>query len=77
MQLRAALVQLNGCDDPEANLPETERLALEAAAPWGRVLADAGEGVGVTRVSLEFDRVAKARRKFPSFANARNFSPAQ
>jgi len=32
MDLRAALIQLNSSDDPEANLGETERLIRQAAA---------------------------------------------
>ena len=45
-----------------------------AIDPWGRVLADAGEGVGVTHVTLDLDAVAKARAKIPSLANARKFA---
>ncbi len=45
-----------------------------AIDPWGRVLADAGEGVGVTHVTLDLDQVAETRRKIPSLANARPFS---
>ena len=44
-----------------------------AIDPWGRVLADAGEGVGVTHVTLDLDAVAKTRAKIPSLANARKF----
>jgi predicted amidohydrolase len=45
-----------------------------AIDPWGRVLADAGEGVGVTHVILDLDAVAESRAKIPSLANARKFS---
>ena len=45
-----------------------------AIDPWGKVLADAGEGVGVTDVTLNLDGVAEARAKIPSLANARNFA---
>jgi predicted amidohydrolase len=45
-----------------------------AIDPWGRVLADAGEGVGVTHVTLDLDAVAEARAKIPSLANARKFA---
>jgi predicted amidohydrolase len=48
-----------------------------AVDPWGRVLADAGEGVGVTQVTLDLERVAEARAKIPSLANARNFQPPE
>ncbi len=44
-----------------------------AIDPWGRVLADAGEGVGVTHVTVDLDAVAKTRAKIPSLANARKF----
>jgi len=46
-----------------------------AIDPWGRVLADAGEGVGVTHVTLSLDAVADTRTKIPSLANARPFAP--
>jgi predicted amidohydrolase len=46
-----------------------------AVDPWGQVLADAGEGVGVTHVALDLDRVAEARARIPSLANARSFTP--
>ena len=51
-----------------------------AVDPWGRVLADAGEGVGGTLVELDLSLVDDARRKIPSLANARPFaapSPAK
>jgi predicted amidohydrolase len=46
-----------------------------AIDPWGRVLADAGEGVGVTHVTLDLDAVTGTRAKIPSLANAREFAP--
>ena len=45
-----------------------------AVDPWGRVLADAGEGVGVTTVDLDLSMVEDARRRIPSLANARPFA---
>jgi predicted amidohydrolase len=45
-----------------------------AIDPWGRVLADAGEGVGVTHATLDLDAVAKTRASIPSLANARKFA---
>jgi len=45
-----------------------------AIDPWGRVLADAGAGIGVTHVSLDLGQVAKTRAKIPSLANARSFT---
>ena len=44
-----------------------------AVDPWGRVLADAGEGTGVTMVDLDLDQVEKTRAKVPSLSNARSF----
>jgi predicted amidohydrolase len=44
-----------------------------AIGPWGEVLADAGEGVGVTHVTLGLDLVAEARAKIPSLANSKKF----
>jgi predicted amidohydrolase len=46
-----------------------------AVDPWGRVIADAGEGTGVTCVDLDLDLVAKTRARVPSLANARGFAP--
>ncbi|MEM7506316.1 MAG: carbon-nitrogen hydrolase family protein [Pseudomonadota bacterium] len=48
-----------------------------AIDPWGRVLADAGEGVGVTLVDLDLAEVEKVRGKIPSLANARAFNAPQ
>jgi len=45
-----------------------------AIDPWGTVLADAGEGSGVTHVTLDLDAVADTRAKIPSLANARRFT---
>jgi predicted amidohydrolase len=48
-----------------------------AIDPWGRVLADAGAGVGVTHVTLDLAEVAKTRAAIPSLANARAFRGPQ
>ena len=45
-----------------------------AVDPWGGVLADAGEGVGVTLVDLDLSLVGDARKKIPALANARQFA---
>ena len=42
--------------------------------PWGEVLADAGEGVGIVSARLEVDAIAKARRMVPSLQHDRVFS---
>ncbi len=44
-----------------------------AVDPWGRVLADAGEGEGVTLVTLDLEEVERARARVPALANARPF----
>jgi predicted amidohydrolase len=42
-------------------------------APWGEVLADAGDAVGVTFVDLDMEKVAEARRRVPSLTHDRPF----
>lgn len=42
-------------------------------APWGEVLADAGEGVGVVVADLDMARVAEARRMVPALTHDRAF----
>lgn len=37
--------------------------------PWGRVLADAGEGVGVVTAEIDLAEVAKARAQVPAWAH--------
>jgi predicted amidohydrolase len=44
-------------------------------APWGEILADAGEGVGVITAELDLDKVAEARRMVPSLRHDRRFAP--
>jgi len=39
--------------------------------PWGEVLADAGEGVGIVSARIEVDAIAKARRMVPSLQHHR------
>jgi hypothetical protein len=41
--------------------------------PWGEVLADAGEGVGIVSARIEVDAIAKARRMVPSLQHDRVF----
>lgn len=48
-----------------------------AVSPWGEVLADAGDGTGVTLVDLDLAEVAETRAKIPSLANARSFEPPE
>jgi predicted amidohydrolase len=44
-----------------------------AIDPWGKLLADAGEGTGVTLVDLDPGAVDAARRRVPSLHNDRPF----
>ena len=44
-----------------------------AVNPWGEVIADAGEGVGITLVDIDPAEVGRARGKIPALANARKF----
>ncbi len=46
-----------------------------AVAPWGEVLADAGEDVGVTLVDLDLAAVARARGMVPSLGHDRAYEP--
>src|SRR5690242_16001287 len=39
--------------------------------PWGRVVADGGEGEGITVGDLDLDAVTAARRQIPALANRR------
>ena len=39
--------------------------------PWGRVVADGGDGEGIVRAELDLDAVTAARRQIPSLANRR------
>jgi predicted amidohydrolase len=42
--------------------------------PWGEVLADAGEGVGIVSARIEVGAIAKARRMVPSLQHDRSFT---
>jgi len=41
--------------------------------PWGKVLADAGEGPGVVQVTIDLDEVAAARARIPSLSHDRHY----
>ena len=41
--------------------------------PWGEVLADAGEGVGIVSATIQPARVAEVRRMLPSLSHDRRF----
>ncbi len=45
-----------------------------AVGPWGDILADGGEGVGVTLVDLDLADVARARGRVPALSHDRAFS---
>ena len=42
--------------------------------PWGEVLADAGEGVGIVSARIEISALAKARRMVPSLQHDRPYT---
>jgi predicted amidohydrolase len=42
--------------------------------PWGEVLADAGEGIGIASARIEVEAIAKARRMVPSLGHDRPFT---
>ncbi|MEZ5777244.1 MAG: carbon-nitrogen hydrolase family protein [Paracoccaceae bacterium] len=44
-----------------------------AVAPWGEVLADGGDGVGISYVDLSLDAVVKARSRVPSLDHDRDY----
>ncbi len=46
-------------------------------APWGEVLADAGEGVGFVTARIDPAEVAEARGMVPALTHDRSFSPPQ
>ncbi len=43
--------------------------------PWGEVLADAGEGVGIVTARIDPAAIARARRMVPSLQHDRPFTP--
>ncbi len=45
--------------------------------PWGEVLADGGEDVGVITARIDVSKVAEARGRVPSLYNDRAYAPAQ
>ena len=45
--------------------------------PWGAVLADAGEAVGVITASIDLARIAEVRRMVPSLQHDRTFTPPE
>ncbi|HUF87080.1 MAG TPA: carbon-nitrogen hydrolase family protein [Thermohalobaculum sp.] len=67
--MRAALIQLNASDDPQANLPDTERLVREAAAGGAELvltpevsnIVSASRAVQDQRLAREADDITLAR----------------
>ena len=45
--------------------------------PWGEVLADAGEGVGLVTARIDPTRIAEVRRMVPSLQHDRPFTPPE
>jgi predicted amidohydrolase len=58
----------------EGRVRETYGHSL-AVAPWGEVLADAGEGIGVTIVDIDPGEVGRARARIPSLRHDRAYAP--
>jgi predicted amidohydrolase len=44
--------------------------------PWGRVLADGGEGEGIAMATLDLGEIAKARGRIPALTHDRPFTRA-
>jgi deaminated glutathione amidase len=45
--------------------------------PWGEVLADGGEGVGIAVARIDVARIAEVRRMVPSLQHDRGFTPPE
>ena len=45
--------------------------------PWGEVLADGGEDVGITIARIDTERIAEVRRMVPSLQHDRAFTPPE
>jgi predicted amidohydrolase len=45
--------------------------------PWGEVLADGGEGVGIATARIDVARIAEVRRMVPSLRHDRGFTPPE
>jgi predicted amidohydrolase len=45
--------------------------------PWGEVLADGGEGVGIATAQIDVARIAEVRRMVPSLQHDREFTPPE
>ena len=45
--------------------------------PWGEVLADGGEGVGIATARIDVARIAEVRRMVPSLQHDRGFIPPE
>ena len=41
--------------------------------PWGEILADGGEEVGIVTATIDLDQVTEARRKIPALKHDRSF----
>ena len=41
--------------------------------PWGEILADGGEDVGIVTAAIDLDQVTEARRKIPALKHDRTF----
>ena len=46
-------------------------------SPWGEILADGGEGEGITYAEINTEKVTKARASIPSLSHDRDFLPSR
>jgi predicted amidohydrolase len=60
----------------EGRVRETYGHSL-AVDPWGRVLVEAGDGIGVTFVEIDRTEAAAARQRIPALAHDRAYAPPQ
>lgn len=64
----------SGLHDASAGKPRRTYGHSLAVSPWGEVLADAGEGTGVSFVEIDRAQVARAREMVPSLRHDRDFA---
>ena len=63
-----------GAHPAQAGKPRRTHGHSLAVAPWGEVLADAGEAPGVTLVDLDLAQVDRARARVPALRHDRDFA---
>ena len=50
------------------------RAVVNPTDPWGRILADGGEGEGVVLAEIDLDQVDATRSRIPSLTHGREYS---